>query len=144
MIDIIDLSREQIGLIKRRVRGALYDSEHYSLVLGRRQLALREHVERYDQQDDDRPEHKNHGPILQGPGEGSRISTAYALEAAVNPSGKALLGVSSAQQLRAHHGRQGQGNDAGNDHGSSKSKRKLPEESSRQTTLNADWRIHRG
>ena len=50
VIDVVDLVREQLGLIDRRVGRGLNDSEDHSLVLCRRQLPLREHVERNDQQ----------------------------------------------------------------------------------------------
>ena len=68
-IDVINLGREQVGLVNRGVRGALDNSEDNSLVLSRRQFALREHVERHDQRDNDRPENEDHWAVLQCPGE---------------------------------------------------------------------------
>ena len=48
------------------VRGGLDDAENDSLILlaGNCQLALREHVERHDQRDHNRPENKDPGPVL--------------------------------------------------------------------------------
>ena len=144
VINIVDLSREQIGLINRRVGGGLDDSEDNSLVLSRRQFVLREHVERHDQRDDNRPENKNHGPVLQRASEHARISATHALKAAIDHSREAALGVSGAQQLRAHHRRQGQRHHAGNDHGAGERERELAEQRTGQTALNTDRRVHRG
>ena len=46
MIDVVHLLREQIRLIERGISRRLNYCEDYSLVLIRRQFALREHVER--------------------------------------------------------------------------------------------------
>src|SRR6185503_9487858 len=40
-IHVVDLRREQLGLIDRRVRGRLDDAKHDPLILGRGELALR-------------------------------------------------------------------------------------------------------
>ena len=76
MIDVIDLRREQVGLVDGGVGGALDHAEDDTLVLGRSQFSLREHVERHDQEDNDPPENKNHGPVLERSGERPRIKTA--------------------------------------------------------------------
>ena len=55
MIDVVDLLSVQLGLIDSGVGGSLDNSEDHSLVLGGRQLPLREHVERNNQQDHNRP-----------------------------------------------------------------------------------------
>src|SRR5207244_601113 len=93
VVHVIDLACEQIGLIKGGVRGSLYYSENYSLVLSRRQFALREHVERHDQQDNNRPDCKHNGPVLECSGQRSRIGATHALEAAVDPSCEATVGI---------------------------------------------------
>src|SRR6202035_2092021 len=94
MINVVDLSGKQIGLINRRVRGGLDDSEDNSLVLSRREFVLREHVEGHDQRDHNHPDSKTHGPVLQGSGEQARISAPYPFKAAIDDSREAALGVS--------------------------------------------------
>src|SRR5208282_1888401 len=69
MINIVDLIREQIGLINRRVRGGLDDAEDNSLILSWREFVLRKHVERHDQRDNNCPQNKDHGPVLERTGE---------------------------------------------------------------------------
>ena len=48
--DVVDLLGEELRLVERRVRRRLDDAEDDALVLLRRQLLLREHVERHDEQ----------------------------------------------------------------------------------------------
>src|SRR5208283_5774317 len=82
MVNVVNLGREQIRLIDRRIRGALNDPKHHSLIFRGRQFALRKHVERHDQRNHDRPENQNHGAVLEGPGQQARISVAHPFEMA--------------------------------------------------------------
>ncbi len=144
VINVVHLIRVQLRLIDGRVRRSLDHSEDHALILRRRQFPLREHVERNHQHGDNRPQRENHRPVAQRPRQSSRVSPAYAIEAAIDPARKSALGVARAQQLRSHHRRKRQRHDSGNDHGSRERECKLAEQRAGQAALNTDRRIHGG
>ena len=142
MVNVVNLVGVKPGLIDGRVRRSLDHSEDHALVLGRRQLALREHVERDHQHGDDGPQSEHNRPIVQRRGESTFVGAADTVEAPVDPAGEAALGVSCAQQLRSHHRRKRQRHDSGDDHSSCERERELPEQRSGQAALNTDRGIH--
>ena len=144
MIDVVNLVGEQPGLIDGRIGRRLDDSENHTLVLGRSQFPLREHVERNHQHGDDRPQSEHHRPVAEGAAKSVFISAAYTFEAAIDPSCEPSLGVAGAQQLRSHHRRKRQCNDSGDDHSARQRECELPEQRAGQSALNADGCIHRG
>ena len=75
-IDVVDLLGEQLRLLDRRVRRGLDDREDDALVLGGRELPLREHVERHDQQRDDHPQHEDDRPIAERAAERAAVARA--------------------------------------------------------------------
>src|ERR1700746_1620156 len=56
VIDIVHLLGEKICLVNGSVRRSLDDGEHHSLIFVRRQLPLREHVERHHRHYDNSPQ----------------------------------------------------------------------------------------
>ena len=144
LVDVVDLVRKHPGLIDRRVRRGLDDREDHALVLGRRQLALREHVERPHQEHDDGPERDDDGAIPQRSGEHAEVELPQALEPPVNKSGEPALGVARAEELRAHHRRERQRHDAGHDHRAGEREGELAEERAGEAALDADGRVDRG
>ncbi len=61
----LNLLGEHLGLVDGRVGGRLDDGEHHALVLGRRQLTLREHEEREDQRHHHQPQDEHHRTVLE-------------------------------------------------------------------------------
>src|SRR5213083_3194227 len=100
MIDVVHLLREQIRLIERRVGRRLNYCEDHSLVLIRRQFALREHVERNHQQQNNYPQGKDNRSVPKGAGQRPRVSITNTIKAPINPAGETAFGISLAQELR--------------------------------------------
>ena len=69
---------------------------------------------------------------------------ANGVESAVDPSRKPAFGISSAQQLCAHHRRQRQRDDARHDDRAGQRERELSKQRASQPALDADGRIHGG
>ena len=138
LIDVVDLVGEQLRLIERRVRRRLDEAEEEALVLGRRQLLLREHVERHDQQRDDRPTASGRpaGSAASPPARACSRCARVSKRRLIQPA-KPRSVSPGAQQLRAHHRRQRQRDDAGDDHRAGQRERELAEQRSGQAALNA-------
>ena len=144
-VDLVDLRARTAWSARCVAFGArLDDREHDALVLGRRQLALREHVERHDQQRDDRPQRQHHRAVARAcrPARACSAPRSASKRRLIQP-GEAALGVAGAQQPRGHHRRQRQRHDAGDDHGAGQRERELAEQRAGQPALDADRRVDR-
>ena len=142
-IDVLDLRREQLRLIDRRIRRRLDETEEEALVLHRRELFLRKHVERKDQHDDDRPERQHDRAILERAGQRARVAIAHFVERLIDDARESALRVAGAQQLRSHHRRQSQRDDARHQHRPGQREREFAEQRAGQSTLNRDRRVDR-
>ena len=115
-----------------------------ALVLHRRELLPRKHVQRprrdHDQQGgrDDRPAH------LQRDVEQPRVRPAHELEAAVHQGGQPALLAVRVHEARAHHGRERDGDDARHHDRGGERERELQEQRSGQAALKADGRVDHG
>ena len=143
MIDVVHLLREKIRLIEGGVSGRLNDCEDHSFVLVWRQFALREHVERNHQQQNNYPQGKDNRSVPKGAGQRPRVSITNTIKAPINPAGETAFGISLAQELRSHHRGQCQRHEARDNHRACKSERELTEQSAGQSTLNGHRCIHR-
>ena len=142
-IDVADLVGEELGLIDGRVRGGLDDGEEEVLVLRGRELLLREHVEGEDEQHDDQPQRQHDRAVAQRAAEHALVDALHDLEVAVDHSREAALGVAGAEQLRAHHRREGEGHDSGDEQRAGERERELAEQRSGEAALERDRRVDR-
>ncbi len=118
--------------------------EHDALVLFRRQLLLGEHQQYRDQRQYQHGEHQDHRTGVQGAVEGALVALLQALEDQVEAMRQARGILLVAQQARAHHRRQGQGDDPGNDHRAGQGEGELLEQGASEAGEEADRRVDRG
>ena len=64
-VGVVNLGSEELRLVDGRIRGCLNDREDDALILGGRELPLREQVKRHRQQHHDRPQHEHHRPVAE-------------------------------------------------------------------------------
>ena len=123
----MDFRREQFRLVEGGVGRGLYVAEHDALVLVGGELLLGEEVEGDGHEDDDCPQSEHDRSVAQRPGERLGVEPADRFETPVDHSREAFLGVACPKQPRAHHRRQRQRDDTGDDHRAGERKGKLAE-----------------
>jgi len=143
-VDLLHLLGEHLRLVDRRVRRGLHDAEDDALVLVRGQLLGREEVERERHQDHDAPEDQDDRPVAQRRAEHPLVEPPQGAEVPVDHAREAVLAVLGAQQLRSHHGGEGQGHDPRDEDGAGEREGELPEERSGQAPLDGDRGVDRG
>ena len=125
-----------------RLRGGGHQ-EHDALVLVRCQFLLGKHQQQRDQAQHDGGKGQHHRAGVEGGVQGALVALLQTLENLVEAMGQARGVFLVAQQHRAHHRRQGQGDDAGDHHGTGQGQGKLLEQGAGQSFKKADGRIHR-
>ena len=143
--DLVHLFGVERGLLDGGIRRRLHDAEDDALILLRREFLRRDMRKNgTPQQDDDDGERDRHRPPAERAGERAHVAAAQAVEALVDPAREAFVRVARAQQLRGHHRRKRERDDAGDDDRAGEREGKLAEERAGQAALNADRRIDRG
>ena len=125
-----------------RLRGGGHQ-EHDALVLVRCQFLLGKHQQQRDQAQHDGGKGQHHRAGVEGGVQGALVALLQTLENLVEAMGQARGVFLVAQQHRAHHRRQGQGDDAGDHHGTGQGQGKLLEQGAGQAFKKADGCIHR-
>ena len=117
--------------------------EDHPLVLVGRQFALGEHQQRRNQREDQCGEHQHHRAAVQGGSQRAPVAVLQAVEQPVDALGQSGRGAVRAQQMGAHHRREGQRDDAGDDHRAGQGEGELLEQHAGDAGQQADRRIHR-
>ena len=112
LVDIaVDLGGVAFDVVERGRRVGKRDAEHEALVLHRRRLLGRDHVQAHARGEHQRAEHGDHALRIQRAVQPAVVGGVQALEALVQPRlqpALALAVVAALEQARAHHRRQRQ------------------------------------
>ena len=126
-----------------RLRG-IGHHENDALVFVRRQFRLAELEQHRNQAQHDHREHQHHRPGVEGAVQHALVTPLEPVEQLVEAVGQPGRVRVVAQEQGAHHGRQGQGDDAGDHHGARQGQGELLEQRPGQPRQETDRRIHGG
>ena len=140
LIDVVDLRGEELRLIERRVGRRLDDAEDERP--GPRSApapSARTCRTGTISSDDDRPTRvRRPAGTFRRRRERARVAAPHAVEAAVDPAGEARSVSPARRSFDAHHRRQRQRHDAGDEDRAGQRERELAEERAGQAALDAD------
>ncbi|MCY1285977.1 hypothetical protein D9M70_349350 [compost metagenome] len=144
--DFLELRGEAVQVVEVGGLRRIGHEEDDALVLLGSEFALDELRQQHErnQHHHDQREQQHHRPTVQRRMQQALVTPLEALEDQVQAMRQAAGVLVVAQQARAHHRRQGQGDDAGDDHRAGQGEGELLEQRAGEAAEEADRRIHGG